>query len=158
MEDSRNDYDSVQTMDEGYIGEAGSILIVRALIFLLEAPISYLLSQERVYLSSQDINHRLPLLSSQEEGSNQVISHPRGGLNQVISSQERFKSGYLSSQEMFKPGYLSIGKKFKSLLSSLSGEKVYLSSQEKKFKPGYLYSISGKVYLSSQEKSPNLSE
>ena len=42
MEDSRNGYDSVRPIDEGYIGEVGSFSIARVLTFLLEPTFSYL--------------------------------------------------------------------------------------------------------------------
>ena len=97
MEDSRNGYDSVRSIDEGYIGEVGSILIARALIFLLEAPFSYLSCLRRgLPLISGENNHRLPLLSSQEK----TTSHLRSGLNlissqEVTSSQEREITSHL---------------------------------------------------------------
>ena len=63
MKDSKNDYDWVQSMDEGYIREVGSISIARALIFLLEAPSLSV---------SGGSNHRLLPIG---KSSNQVTSH-----------------------------------------------------------------------------------
>ena len=96
MEDSRNGYDSVRPIDEEYIREFGSFSITRALIFLLEAPFSY--------LSVSGEKFKPGYLSVSGEKFKPGFSSPEKNLN-------------LFSGEKFKPGYLFVsGERFKSLL------------------------------------------